>query len=113
MEKYTIELDEYQIANLKAVFEAAGYNWHTTKIKDNPIFAINTGDWLSEIYVALPKVQYLPNKSATEIAQEALLRASHLLREKTKDPVIEVKMVEIPAFIQKAITENFQKNKNE
>lgn len=70
--KYTIELDGYQVANLRALLKAA--------ITFN---GFNTGDWIGEIPHKLPDVKWNPNQTAesmvaqvkADICREALLRS--------------------------------------
>ncbi len=76
MSKYTITLNEYQVANLKSIIEAAGYyTWNPLApyhVERNPIYVINTGDWIGELYQMLPKeVPYKPNKTPQQMAEEA------------------------------------------
>ena len=61
--EHQIILDDYQVANLRAVIEAAA-----PPIKRNPLYVINSGDWMMEIYLKLPKVDYKANKTAEEMA---------------------------------------------
>lgn len=69
--QYLIELDEYQITNLRALLEAVGYpNWEIPF--SNPLNAANTGDWVGEIYNKLPEVDQHPNMTALEMAKTAL-----------------------------------------
>ncbi len=70
-----ISLNAYQVANLKAAIEAAGYPAGMAEhegIPQNPICAINTGDWLGELYYMLPNVGMKPNTSPQEMAKNAL-----------------------------------------
>lgn len=68
---YLIELDEYQIVNLRALIEAIGYPASEIPFA-NPLNAANTGDWLGEIYNKLPYTTQHPNLTALEMAQNAL-----------------------------------------
>jgi hypothetical protein len=72
---YPIFLNEYQIANLRAAIEAAGYGgWGAEACPvaaRNPLYALNTGDWLGEVYLMLPKVAHRPNRTPEEMAESA------------------------------------------
>jgi len=68
--KYTIELDDYEVANLRAAIEAAGY-WGGQPAKRNPLYALNTGDWLGQIFWKLPQVDCKPNKTPEYLAKAA------------------------------------------
>lgn len=67
IKKYTIELDEYEVANLRTIFEAAGYWASKTKVPRNPLCALDTGDWFGQVYNKLPEVEYTPNVSARDL----------------------------------------------
>ena len=70
-----IELNDYQVANLRAAIEAAGYNtWDPNKeshVPRNPLYVLNNGDWIGEIYQKLPTVAYQPNASPQVLARAA------------------------------------------
>lgn len=74
--RYVIELDEYEIANLRAALDATGCGTWCLSMKDPPIKSsplevLNTGDWLSQIQNKLPKVNVLPNYTSDELAESA------------------------------------------
>lgn len=75
MTTHTIELSDYEIANLRAAIEAAGYNgWApgAPPVPDrNPLHVLNTGDWLGEVYNKLPQVDHPPNVAPEELARRA------------------------------------------
>lgn len=70
MKEYTISLNEYQIANLRALINAVGYPWGEVEER-NPLWAANTGDWVGEVYSKLPEVDCEPNSTGHEIAQKS------------------------------------------
>lgn len=66
----TIELNGYQIANLKSALEAIGYGRHEVR---NPLWVLHTGDWVGEIYWKLPHhVEQAPNFTPEQLEQMAL-----------------------------------------
>lgn len=74
--RYVIELDEYEISNLRAALDATGCGtWHLSMkdppIESSPLEVLNTGDWLSQIQNKLPKVNVLPNHTPDELAESA------------------------------------------
>ena len=68
-QRFHIELNEYQVANLKSLIEASGYGYE--KAERNPLWVANTGDWIGQIYNLLPEVEYKPNATAEELAERA------------------------------------------
>jgi hypothetical protein len=67
---YSIELDDYEVANLRVAIEAIGYPWQ--KHKDHsPLSVLNTGDWLGQLYLKLPIVEKMPNVSSYELIKRA------------------------------------------
>lgn len=72
-DKYTVTLNAYHVANLKAALEAAGiYRGPEPDGLQNPLGALNTGDWLGEIYYKLPtEVDYRPNVPADDMVKRA------------------------------------------
>ncbi len=71
----TITLDDYEIANLRSALESFG---HATWNKDwpgyverSPLYVLNTGDWVGQIYNRLPPVEQKPNRTPQELAREA------------------------------------------
>ena len=70
-----IELNDYQIANLRAAIEAAGYGtWRegrTNYVPRNPLYVLNNGDWIGELYQKLPSVEYKPNETPQALAEKA------------------------------------------
>ena len=64
---YTLSLNDYQVANLRATIQAIGYPAESVEPRDrgsaNPLRALNTGDWLGEIYNLLPDINCSPNES--------------------------------------------------
>lgn len=63
--KITIELDKYEIANLRSLIEACFYH------QRNPLKVANTGDWIGQIYNKLPEVDYPPNVTPKELVDRA------------------------------------------
>lgn len=77
MNQHTLTLNDYQVANLRALLEATGiYTFPEKRAADNPLFALDTGDWLAEIYQMLPKVSYKPNQTPAEQALGVRRRAA-------------------------------------
>jgi len=68
--KHQITLNDYQVANLKAMFEATGYN--SKEPIDSPLGALDTGDWLGEIYWKLPDVSSSPNSTPDSMIEYAI-----------------------------------------
>lgn len=76
--RHSLNLSDYHVANLRAAIEAGGYpgpplatDYSYPLATDNPLTALNTGDWFGEIYNALPVVTHPPNRTAAEIAKNA------------------------------------------
>lgn len=71
--KHTIELDDYEVANLRSAIEAIGYRLTTEQkvIPHSPLMVLNTGDWLGQIYQKLPVVKRSPNLDPVELACRA------------------------------------------
>lgn len=72
MDSYEIILDEYEIANLKALINAIGYPSCGPDAGDSighMLAPLQTGDWLGQIYNKLPPVQFKPNSGAKEMRQ--------------------------------------------
>jgi hypothetical protein len=63
-----IEFSEYEISNLRALIEACGYP--NGACPRNPLWAINNGDWLGQIYNKLPIVNTGPNRTPNELAED-------------------------------------------
>jgi hypothetical protein len=71
-EKHIVTLNDYHVANLRALINAIGYPWNDGAIEEsNPFWAANTGDWVGEIYWKLPEVDFEPNATGEEMANEA------------------------------------------
>jgi len=58
----TIELTEYEIANLKAALVFVGK------------FGADTGDWYAQVLRKLPDVEVRPNKTWDELRDDLFLR---------------------------------------
>lgn len=58
---YTLELSEYEAGNLKSAIEACWFS--SPAILHNPLFVLNDGDWLGQIYHKLPKEKLHANNS--------------------------------------------------
>lgn len=75
MKKHVIELDDYEVANLKAALRAIGCGWYQNGVtrfaSRSPLFAMNTGDWVCQIAHKLPEVDYVPNVQVEELAERA------------------------------------------
>lgn len=78
----TILLDDYEVANLRAAFEAIGYGQRKCEscgsiktfwpiVGDSPLNVLNSGDWLGQIYNKLPELSHAPNVKPEEYAQRA------------------------------------------
>ena len=63
MKKFTIELDAYQVANLREALEAAKYD-------DSPLCVLDR-DWLREVLDVLPETNCDPNCGARTFAMRA------------------------------------------
>jgi hypothetical protein len=82
---HTIELDDYEVANLRALLQAIGYGTpdcescgrplpYTKERTDalrSPFFAANNGDWVGQVYLKLPSVKHKPNASPEQLAEAA------------------------------------------
>ena len=66
---HPIVLNDYQVANLRALLELCG-GWGGIEMP-NPFSAANTGDWVAEIYYKLPRVPREPNVSPAEMMRRA------------------------------------------
>ena len=75
MKTFMIELDEYEVANLKEVIEAIGYPapYPNTR-KSCPLDVLNTGDWVGMLYNKLPDVDFEPNTKALDLIEASLIR---------------------------------------
>lgn len=71
-EKTNIELDAYEISNLRAALEAIGYRPHLGMDKRCPLWALNNGDWVGQIYNKLPESAIEPNDTAQELVTKSL-----------------------------------------
>lgn len=72
--KHTIVLDAYEIANLRELLKACGYPARDDQdraVPRNPFMAANTGDWLGQIALKLPKVDHSPNMEASTMIENA------------------------------------------
>jgi len=75
--RHIIELDNYEVANLRSALEAMGYNtwskeFHGERyVPTSPLCALNTGDWLGQIYNKLPDTGHRPNATPQELAKRA------------------------------------------
>lgn len=71
-EPHAIFLNDYHVANLKALLNAIGYPWNGGAVEeDNPFWIANTGDWVGEIYNKLPFTQEMPNETGEAMAERA------------------------------------------
>lgn len=76
MTSFQIELDDYEITNLRAALEATGQGtWHESMrdpfVPDNPLGVLNNGDWVGQILGKLPVVSAIPNNTANGLAEQA------------------------------------------
>jgi hypothetical protein len=75
---YTIELDAYEVSNLKAFLESVGYPVRGEREfpEPNPMSAGHTGDWTGQIWWKLDAldVDRDPNVTGQEMAYDALGR---------------------------------------
>lgn len=65
---HQIDLNDYQVANLRAAIEAIGYPSGTAQ---SPLSVLHSGDWLGEIYSKLPKLYVQPNLRPHEYISRA------------------------------------------
>lgn len=65
--KYTIELEDYEVSNLKSVLLFA---------KD---VGGDTGDWYNQVLFKLPPTGIPPNKAPSELRRELACRAGYQL----------------------------------
>ena len=68
----TIELNDYEVVNLRSAIEAIGYPHDIVERPRNPLMVLNTGDWLGQIYLKLPKVDTVPNHIPKDLIAESL-----------------------------------------
>lgn len=68
-EKVTVELDGYQVANLRALIEATGYN--RAGNDPSPLAFLMTGDWIGEVYWKLPASEHPPNRTPEQQRDDA------------------------------------------
>lgn len=63
-----IFMDDYEIANLRSAIVAIGYPWSGDPGLDpGPLGALNSGDWVGQIYQKLPQVEHQrPNRTPQE-----------------------------------------------
>lgn len=66
--QHVLVLSDYEVANLKEVFRAAGVG---AVVDRNPIQAIHNGDWTAQIAARLPSVDHKPNEDWQVLAQKA------------------------------------------
>lgn len=70
-----IELDGYEVANLRAAIEAMGYPaTREPPAPRSPLFALHNGDWVGQVYNKLPEVtegNHVPNDTPEELAEKA------------------------------------------
>lgn len=70
---HVLMLNDYQIANLRSLFNAIGYGYHNPDIPSSPLSVVNNGDWVGEIYQMLPyEGQQKANASPQELRQAAI-----------------------------------------
>lgn len=69
LRKITVELNEYQVANLRSLIEACGYGG--TMRQRSPLWVANTGDWIGEVYNLLPVVDHPPNADSITLSERA------------------------------------------
>ncbi len=64
---YTLQLNDYELANLRALFEACRID-----VFNNPLSAINNGDWQGQIFNKLPITDTKPNRTPREIVEDVM-----------------------------------------
>lgn len=64
---HSVRLTDYEVANLRALIEACGYPYGAAP--DSPLKWLGTGDWLGQVYLKLPQVDYAPNASPAEMVE--------------------------------------------
>mgnify|MGYP003463968239 CR=1 FL=1 len=68
---HQIQLNDYEVANLRALIEACGYGRITNRVERNPLYVANTGDWIGQVWQKLPDVDYPPNATPEQLAARA------------------------------------------
>lgn len=70
-----IELDGYEVANLRVAIEAMGYPaTREPPVPRNPLMVMHNGDWVGQVYSKLPKVvegDHVPNDTPEGLAAKA------------------------------------------
>lgn len=70
---HVLMLNDYQVANLRALLNAIGYGCHFPETPSSPLSVVNNGDWIGEIYNMLPyEGGQKPNVGPEEIRRAAL-----------------------------------------
>jgi len=70
MKTFMIEMDEYEVANLKEAIVAMGYPAQFN-LPRCPLGVLNTGDWLGQLYCKLPDVDFEPNTKALDLVENS------------------------------------------
>lgn len=68
--QHILVLTDYEVANLREVFRAAGHGW---AVDNNPLKVINNGDWVGQIAAKLVPLatDHVPNATAAQLAERA------------------------------------------
>lgn len=70
---HVLMLNDYQVANLRALFNAIGYAAHFADTPSSPLSVANNGDWIGEIYQMLPyEGSQKPNVDAEQLRKSAI-----------------------------------------
>lgn len=66
--EHTITLTEYEVANLREALSAVGCGspWHVS-----PLNAMNTGDWVCQVWAKLPQSDHWLCQTAEVMSQRA------------------------------------------
>ncbi len=72
---YPVELDGYEVANLRAAIEAMGYPaTREPSVLRSPLMVMHNGDWVGQVYNKLPEVaegDHVLNNTPEELAEAA------------------------------------------
>lgn len=73
--KHVIELNDYQVVNLRAALEAIGYPWKEEK--RSPLTVLNSGDWVGEIWLKLDQLTLGKYAAPNDTVESYIERANH------------------------------------
>lgn len=70
---HVLMLNDYHVANLRALLNAIGYGFHDPEVSSSPFSVANNGDWVGEIYQMLPyEGAQKPNLGPGQLRQLAI-----------------------------------------